>query len=251
MTSSTLRANAREALKGKWGKFALITLVYIAINWLITFVLNFIPGIGGIISIVISLPLSYGLLVSFIKLKRNEEVGCIDFFSLGFSDFGKVWAVFGNMLLKLLIPVVVLVICIILMIFGGAGAIVGVAFDTANATAGFSGIMIIGFIGYIVSLIYLIIKGYLYSLSYYILYDNKDKTAKEIVKESEKLMLGNRWSFFWLGLTFIGWAILAGFTFGIGMLWLIPYIMVTFIAFYENLAGTKNDVEASPIQENE
>ncbi len=31
-------------------------------------------------------------------------------------------------------------------------------------------------------------------------------------------MRGNRWKFFLLGLTFIGWAILASFTFGIGML---------------------------------
>ena len=31
MTSSELRANARESLKGKWGKAALITLVYICL----------------------------------------------------------------------------------------------------------------------------------------------------------------------------------------------------------------------------
>lgn len=243
MTSSQLRTNAREALKGKWGKAALITFVYVVITYVISFVLAFIPGIGGIISFVISLPLSYGLLVTFIKLKRNEEISYTDFLTLGFSNFAKVWAVFGNMLLKLIIPVVLLVVFIILMMFGGVGTGIGATFKSAGATTGMFGLMIIGLIGYIVSLIYLIIKAYLYSLSYYILYDNADKTGKEIVEESEKLMNGNRWSFFWLGLTFIGWAILSTFTLYIGMLWLMPYIMVTFVCFYESLAGTKGNVE--------
>ncbi len=252
MTSSGLKTNAREALKGKWGKAALIVLCYGIINWVISFVLNFIPVIGSIASTIISLPISYGFLVCFIKLKRNEEVNYVDFLSFGFSNFGKVWGVFGNMLLKLIIPIVLFIIFIILMAFGGAATIVGSIVSSSSATAGFSGIMIIGLIGYIVSLIYLIVKGYLYSLSYYILYDNPDKTGKEIVEESARLMNGNRWNFFWLGLSFFGWAILAGFTFGIGVLWLTPYILVSFVAFYESLAGNNNtnNSEVTPVQEN-
>lgn len=70
-------------------------------------------------------------------------------------------------------------------------------------------------------------------------------------------MNGHRWEFFWLQLTFIGWAFLACLTFGIGMLWLIPYIQVSTVAFYDNLIGNndfeiKNDepIEENPIQEN-
>ena len=251
MTSSQLRTNARESLKGKWGKAALITLIYIIITYVISFVLSFIPVFGAIALWVISLPLSYGILVTFVKLKRGEEVSYVDFFNFGFSRFSKVWTVFGNMVLKLIVPVILVVVFIMLMVFGGAGAIVGATFKTISATVGFSGITIIGLIGYIASLIYLVVKGYLYSLSYYILNDNPDKTGKEIVEESEKLMKGNRWSFFWLGLTFIGWAILSAFTLYIGLLWLLPYIQVTFICFYESLAGTKGDVESTPISENE
>lgn len=250
MTSSQLRANAREALKGKWGKAALITLIYVIVTFVIQFVLSFIPVFGSIALFVISMPLSYGLLVTFVKLKRSEEVSYTGFFNFGFSQFSKVWSVFGNMVLKLIVPLILLVVSIMLMVFGGAGAIVGAAFNTASATAGFSGITIIGLIGYIASLIYLVVKGYLYSLSYYILNDNPDKSGKEIVEESEKLMQGNRWNFFWLGLTFIGWTILSAFTLYIGILWLMPYIMVTFVCFYESLAGTKGDVESTPVSEN-
>ena len=249
MTSSDLRKNAREALNGKWGKAALLTLVYAVITFVISFVLNLIPFIGSIASFVISVPLSYGILVSFIKLKRNEEINYTDFLTIGFSSFGKIWAVFGNMVLKLIIPVVLVVVFIMLMTFSGIGAGVGIAFKSASATTGFAGLAIVWAIGYIASLIYLVVKSYYYCLSYYILYDNQDKTGKEIVEQSEKLMKGNRWKFFWLGLTFIGWSILAGFTFGIGMFWLMPYIMVTFVCFYESLAGTKENVEVEPIKE--
>lgn len=249
MTSSQLRTKARESLKGKWGKAALITFIYSLIVWVIDFILSFIPGIGGIILTVISLPISYGFLVSFMKLKRNEEVSYVDFLSLGFSNFGKVWGVFGNMILKLIVPVVLVVIFVIGMVFSG----VGIAAETtiSGSSTSFSWLLIILAFGYFASILFLTVKGYLYTLSYYILYDNPDKTGKEIVEESERLMKGNRWSFFWLGLTFIGWVILSAFTLYIGLFWLIPYVLVTYIAFYESLAGTKNDIETTPVQENE
>lgn len=50
-------------------------------------------------------------------------------------------------------------------------------------------------------------------------------------------MKENRWRFFCLALSFIGWAILSAFTFGIGTLFLIPYMQVSFAAFYEERAG--------------
>lgn len=240
MVSSQLRANAREALKGKWGKAALLTLLYAIITFVISFVLKFIPVVGYIVDFVIALPMSYGLLVSFMKLKRGEEVSYTDFLTIGFSSFGKVWAVFGNMVLKMIIPIVLIIVFMIVMILGAGGSMVGFLSNSSTAqvaSAGFGGLAIVGLIGYIVSFVYAIVKGYLYSLSYYILYDNVDKTGKEIVEESASLMKGNRWSFFWLGLTFIGWAILSVFTLYIGLLWLVPYIMVSFVFFYESLAG--------------
>ena len=46
-------------------------------------------------------------------------------------------------------------------------------------------------------------------------------------------MKGKKGDYFVLMLSFIGWAILACFTFGIGMLWLYPYIQVSLVSFYE------------------
>lgn len=248
MNSSQIRANARESLKGKWGKAALLILVYSLIVWVISWVCNLIPVIGPIANFILSGTISYGILVSFVKLKRGEEVGYVDFLTLSFKSFSKIWAVYGNTILKMIIPVALLIVFVVVFTFGTAGSVTGILAGSSSVTAGFSGVAIIGFIGYVASLIYVIVKGYLYSLTLYILYDNENMTGKEIVEESEKLMKGNRWSFFWLSLTFIGWAILATFTFGIGFLWLIPYIGVAQVCFYEALAK-KSEPEVVETQE--
>ncbi len=252
VVSSNLRANAREALRGKWGKASLLTLFYVLITFAITFLLNLVPIVGPIVQLIINLPISFGFLVTFMKLRRDEDVAYTDFLSIGFSYFGKVWGVFGNMILKMIVPIILVAIFVVIFIVGIGGSIYGIAmlsmYNThASTSAGFGGLAIIGFIGYIVSIIYAVVKGYLYSLSYYVLYDNPDKSGKEIVETSEAMMRGNRWSFFWLGLTFIGWAILSMFTLYIGLLWLIPYIMVSFVCFYEALADR---TETKPVESN-
>lgn len=246
MKYSELKAEARKSLTGKWGTAALLTLVYTLISCVIAFILNLIPVIGGIASFVITLPMTYGFMVSMIKLRRGEEVKYTGFLEDGFSSFKQVWAVFGHMILKLIVPLVIVVVFIMLLAFGGAGATVGVVAGSKTATAGFSGIMIIGVIGYCAGCIYFTVRSLLYALSYFVLYDNPDKPAKEIVEESENLMRGHRWFYFWLPITFIGWMILAALSFYIGMLWLAPYIMITFVCFYEALAGKKVE---SPVVE--
>ena len=99
-------------------------------------------------------------------------------------------------------------------------------------------------IGLIALYVWVAIKSLFYVLVYQVAYDNPNLSSKEVVEESEKLMTGNRGKYFVLQLSFIGWAILACLTFGIGFLWLTPYITISTICFYEALAG-KSD---SPIE---
>lgn len=246
MIASQIRANARENLTGKWGKAALITLSYVIIVFVISFLCNLVPVIGQIAWVVISTPISYGLLVSFMKLKRNEEVEYTDFLSNGFSNFGRVWGVVGNIALKMILPICLIILFAIIMVVSISGSIVGLAYGSISynvstvMSSGFVFLGFVGFIGYFASIIYTIIKGYLYTLSFYILNDNDNMSGKEIVAESARLMKGNRWRFFWLGFSFIGWAFLCAFTLGIGMLWLLPYTMISIIVFYEELAGKDN-----------
>ena len=258
MVASQIRANARESLTGKWGEAAVMTLVYGIVTWVINFVCNLIPVIGPVAVFVISTPISYGLIVSFMKPRRGEEVGYVDFLSNGFSYFGRVWGVVGNTILKMILPICLVVISVVLLtvsmsgvIFGAFGAAASPYTSSAEGVmAGFGFLGFISIILYIAALIYTIVKGYLYSLTMYILYDNDNMTGKQIVEESERLMRGHRLAFFFLGLSFIGWAILAAFTLGIGMLWLMPYMMIAMICFYEDLAGKNNVAVESNVTEN-
>lgn len=253
MVASEIRANARKSLTGKWGKAVLMILAYMLIVWVISFVCGLIPGIGPIVLFVISTPISYGLIASFMKLKRGEEVGYVEFLNNGFSAFGRVWGVVGNTILKMILPVCLLIISIVVMSFGLTGSIVaGFALESSSGVAGFGFLGIIGMFGYLASLVYAVVKGYLYSLTNYILFDNPDMTGKQIVEESERLMRGHRWNFFWLGLSFIGWVILSAFTLYIGLLWVLPYMMIAQVCFYEALAGkTKEPVVEAEVKSEE
>lgn len=86
-----------------------------------------------------------------------------------------------------------------------------------------------------------IIKGLAYSQSYFIAKDILDSgqhlEPTEAITKSRQLMDGHKWEFFVLQLSFLGWAILACCTFGIGFLWLIPYMKATNAAYYRQLAG--------------
>ena len=106
---------------------------------------------------------------------------------------------------------------------------------SASITAGF--LSIICSIGLIALYIWIAIKSLFYVLVYQVAYDNPNLSSKEVVEESERLMTGNRGKYFVLQLSFIGWSILACLTFGIGFFWLIPYITISTICFYEVLAG--------------
>lgn len=240
MVSSQIRAEARNSLTGKWGKAALLTLVFGVIDYLITFLLNLVPMVGGLISLVITPVLAFGFLVSIIKLKRSEEVGYIDFFKNGFNQFGKVWGVIGQTILKMILPIVAIIISIILIAIGGV--------STVTSGEGMGFLAILGVILYIVSLIWAIVKGFSYVLAQYILYDNPDMDSKSIVEKSEELMQGHKWAWFWLPITFIGWIILGTLSFGIGFLWIMPYLQVALVIFYEDLAGNTISTKTTEVQ---
>ena len=86
-----------------------------------------------------------------------------------------------------------------------------------------------------------IIKALSYSQTYYILADAQasgvEMSATEAIKTSQELMKGHKWEFFCLQLSFLGWMILANLTFGIGWLWLGPYMSTTKACYYDYVAS--------------
>ena len=80
-----------------------------------------------------------------------------------------------------------------------------------------------------------IIAALSYSLVFYVKLDNPELSPTEVIKKSKQMMKGHKWDLFVLELSFLGWAILGVFTFGILYLWLIPYMQVTYANFYNSL----------------
>ena len=80
-----------------------------------------------------------------------------------------------------------------------------------------------------------IVKSLGYSMAFYIMRDNPETRPMEALDKSQAMMKGYKWKFFLLNLSFIGWILLALLTFGIGFLWLYPYINLSMANFYENL----------------
>ncbi|HBE76906.1 MAG TPA: hypothetical protein DDW65_03875 [Firmicutes bacterium] len=74
-----------------------------------------------------------------------------------------------------------------------------------------------------------------YSLSFYILRDHPELKPKEALERSKQIMKGRKGKLFLLGLSFIGWGLLAVLTLSIGFLWLVPYINASLAGFYEDV----------------
>lgn len=74
-----------------------------------------------------------------------------------------------------------------------------------------------------------------YSMSFFIAIDKEELDAMETVKESKRIMNGHKLDYFVLQLSFIGWNLLAPFTLGILYIWLIPYMTVAEVLFYEEI----------------
>ena len=70
----------------------------------------------------------------------------------------------------------------------------------------------------------------------YIISENPTMNYKDAMAESKKLMMGNKWKTFVLRLSFIGWNILSGMTFGVlGVFFVEPYQESTEAALYESI----------------
>ena len=80
-----------------------------------------------------------------------------------------------------------------------------------------------------------IIKAISYSMSYYILAENPEMTAREALNESKEIMKGNKLNFFILELSFFFWLLLVVVTFGIAAIYVEPYMQLTYANFYHNI----------------
>lgn len=258
LPASETRKIAREALQGKWGKSALIILIYLAI-FLVTGILSAIPFLGFLVMIgefVIMIPIAFGLSMTFLKLKRGQEVGYVDFLTDGFKNFSRAWCVTGRLLLKMIVPIILYIVGFVIMTISAVSSLVGAVSLSSSVTGTSLVFMFISIILIAVAAGFFIVLGLKYALSVYIAIDNPDMPAADCVNKSGELMDGNSGKLFCLTLSFIGWFLLASIlpaifsAIGIDFLYtlaflaaevfLLPYIYMAIVVFYENIAEISN-----------
>jgi len=83
-----------------------------------------------------------------------------------------------------------------------------------------------------------IIKGLSYSMTPYILASNPNVTATEALNLSKRMTNGYKGEIFVMYLSFIGWQMLSGLTFGIlGILYVNPYMYTSLAGLFVELRG--------------
>ena len=87
------------------------------------------------------------------------------------------------------------------------------------------------------------IKSYSYAMTPYILKDNPEMKNNAAIEESMRMMDGHKLELFLLDLSFIGWALLSILTCCIGFLWLVPYMNMARVNFYEDLKKASVEVK--------
>ena len=314
MTATGTRLEARKNLVGKFNKGALIVFCYSIVEWLLELIGSGLKDNNAlylayqIIFLIISVPISYGFLISFVKLKRDESVNAFIFLQIGFSNFSRAWSVAWNKFLKMILPFILMFVLMLVSFFiigftisfnstnsilskattartnlEKAEALERAQLNLSEAQNNYSSnpsdsnqkavqdaekmvenakketdsvkasnsvnnsklpfaLAVLFIIIYFACIIYVFVKSLSLSLASFIAYDNDNMSGKESCELSQKLMKGNKGNLFVLSLSFIGWAILALLTLGIGFFWLTVYINVSFVCFYETLANKNTEI---------
>lgn len=120
-----------------------------------------------------------------------------------------------------------------------------IAFKDGNFGRVLGGMLLVTIYTFLWSLLFIIpgiIKSYQYSMMPYLLIDRKDLSIKECFAMSKKMTDGYKGSLFVLQLSFIGWAILSVFTFGILDIFFVdPYYNLAYAGAYDYLKRTRMD----------
>ncbi len=93
-----------------------------------------------------------------------------------------------------------------------------------------------------------IVKAFSYSMSYYVLAENPNMTAREALNVSKRITDGHKMDLFVLQLSFIPWILLTTVTCGIASIYVIPYMALTTANFYHEIKDQSVPVVESVVE---
>ena len=199
-------------------------------------------------TVFLTLPLQVGLNKYLIDYAKGGVPG-IESFAYAFRNNYKniIGVVFAKQIIIILLTIIPVVIAGVATVFilARSGAMLPTTIDTAQlerltVTLSESPEYLVLSLAVLILLIPAIVKLYDYYLVEYIIAEDSSLSWREALDKSKKLMKGNRFSVFVLGLSFFGWQLLGLLAFGIGTLFVTPYILATDAQLYLELSGKSN-----------
>lgn len=197
LSRAELKQQAKEQLKGNVGSYFLVLLAYLGIAFAIGFV-------GGLLSLILPILGTIAmyvalppLMIGFYMVFLNGTYGDRPKASTLFEGYKKEY--FGKSIILYFLVVIFTCLWSLLLVIPG------------------------------------IIMAFAYSMSWFILAENPNMTAREAIRESKEIMNGHKMDFFVLSLSFIPWILLVYVTLGIASIYVMPYMQLTITNFYHNI----------------
>lgn len=252
------RAEARTKLLGNYGTVIGAYILYSLILNLLTTPLSLVTGLDSFfpipgIGIVVSLPLS--LLLSFVSVLFAAGVDKISY-DISYDRKGDVSDIFYCfkhepftvvfcylwILLRMLPGIIIFVI----------GMIVFAALTVSGMSGGsFAAAVAVISVASLIYLVWIFVVKLGVSMTFFLYYENPGMRARDIVDTSVRMMKGNKGRLFSLYLSYIGYYILAFLSCGLALLWLNPNITVSTALFYDDLKkeGNGSYVNDEPVKD--
>lgn len=229
-----IKAKARKSLNGKYIDPVIATLIYALLIMMCIATACYIkePPMTIFLGLIITSLFYMGLLQIMIKIARNKKTT--------FNELFQRTDAFFRCAAITIVFLAINTICALLEFTAVNSLYVFITYQVDLNIALSSFMIVVGIILSAAIMVFWIILMLCLSQSYFILYDNEDMPLGDIFKVSMDMMEGHKADYIMLCLSFIGWIILGIFTLGILYLWLIPYIKVSMVNFYDKI---KKDVK--------
>ncbi len=192
---------------------------------LVTLAVSIANGVAGVFT---SGPLAYGSSKFFLCTQRNQDAN-FEMLGDGFNRYGKTFLTgLALMLFMFLWSLVIIVPQIISSV-----CLAWIRMDMAQTIV--PSILALVCAAIMAIMCWLpIVKSLSYSLTFYVMVDF-NLSGRKAISKSVELMKGYKAKLFRLGLSFFGWYLLSSLTFGIGAIFLAPYVQATVAEFYAEL----------------
>lgn len=230
-SSSELKALAKGLLAGHYGLLAGAFLLLCGFSAVISLLLQFVFTGGGTLSTAL-----YFICILIVELLST-------IFSVGYNKLALDISRGKDARLETLLfgfshlPDRVILLTVLRGLLDFACVLPGILLLAAGITLHTIPLTLVGVLALIVGLVFATILDYMYSMVFYLYLDEPEKGVIQIMRESRTMMRGNKGRFFYLQISFIGLVLLCVLTCFIGYLWLMPYMSMTCVLFYRNLAG--------------